>query len=438
MSIRYNNKRTLPLYKPQVARRLIAATLCNQISDDTEALATHWLQNPHLFSAHLTRQLQNKCLHSLGMETPNESTGLADRISECFDSYQLSLPLDWSAVPYPPPGKYDFTFIDLFAGIGGFHIAMQQNGGKCVFASEWNSYAKQTYAANFAIEPFGDITKLDARLIPDHDVLCAGFPCQPFSLAGVSKKNSLGRMHGFADKTQGTLFFDVCRIIKTKRPKAFFLENVKNLTAHDHGKTFQVISEALDELGYVWTFRIVNGAKWVPQHRERIFIVGFDPDQIAGITKDEITIPAEPGKDFKATPLSDIIDTELRDDSYTLGDGTWNTLKRHKAHHEKVGNGFGYGLHNIPIAPNTITRTISARYHKDGAEILIAQRGKNPRRLTIGEAMQLQGYNPRVFLFPVSRTQAYHQIGNSVVVPAVTATAREIALVLTRRENRHV
>jgi DNA (cytosine-5)-methyltransferase 1 len=438
MPIRYEITQGSSLLQLQEAKKRIVATLHNQIFDDTEALATHWLQNPFAFAPHLTGQLQKKCLSALGVTVEQTTWLSAQRVAENSDCHQMPLPLDWSNVPYPPPKTWFFTFIDLFAGIGGFHIAMHKNGGKCVFASEWNSYAKKTYAANFGLEPFGDITKMDARLIPDHDVICAGFPCQPFSLAGVSKKNSLGRKHGFADKTQGTLFFDVCRIIKTKRPKAFFLENVKNLVAHDQGQTFQVISNALDELGYVWTSRIVNGSRWVPQHRERIFMVGYDPDQVPGIKKEDIIIPTKPDEHYAVPQLKDIINPKLNDNSYTLGDGTWNTLKRHKAHHEKAGHGFGYGLHKLPIASDTITRTISARYHKDGAEILIEQAGKNPRRLTITEAMQLQGYDPKTFLFPVSRTQAYHQIGNSVVVPAIEATAHEISLMLKRKGNSYV
>lgn len=352
-----------------------------------------------------------------------------------------------SMISYPAPRKPKFTFIDLFAGIGGFRIAFQELGGKCVFTSEWDKYAQKTYARNFGEIPFGDIRTITApdlmsdeeldKFIPDHDVLAAGFPCQPFSLAGVSKKNSLGRKHGFEDPTQGTLFFDIKRILKVKRPAAFFLENVKNLLNHDKGKTFNVIRETLrDQLGYVIRTEdiIVDGAEWVPQHRERIFIVGYNPEKM-DIAEDEINIPKKPAKNYSYPELKNIIQNKV-DDRFTLGPGTWATLERHKKNHAKKGNGFGYGLIKKPIQKGLATRTISARYHKDGAEILIEQKGKRPRRLTVEEAMQLQGFDPDRFKFPVSDTQAYKQIGNSVVVPAIKDTAREIVRkVLAKRRD---
>ncbi len=332
-------------------------------------------------------------------------------------------------IKFPPPQNPAFSFIDLFAGIGGFRIAFQNNGGKCVFTSEWDQFAKLTYEANFGEVPYGDIRKINKADIPDHDILCAGFPCQPFSLAGVSKKNSLGRKHGFEDETQGTLFFDIKEIISTKRPKAFMLENVKNLQSHDKGRTFEVIRHTLEDiLGYVVNWKIVDGAKWVPQHRERIFIVGYDPKQVKIKSKGEIIIPEKPEANYVYPELNSIIQEKV--EGHTLGPGTWDTLERHKAHHAAAGNGFGYGLHTIPIPDGKVTRTISARYHKDGAEILIEQKGKRPRRLTINEAMQLQGYDPKLFQFPVSKTQSYKQIGNSVVVPAIQACAFQIAKVI--------
>ena len=341
-------------------------------------------------------------------------------------------------IPYPQPEKYDFTFIDLFAGIGGFRLAFQKAGGRSVFSSEWDEAAQKTYEANYGEIPVGDIRAVDKDAIPDHDVLCAGFPCQPFSLAGVSKKNSMGRATGFEDQTQGTLFFEIKEILAKKRPAAFMLENVKNLFRHDQGRTFEIIRHTLEDvLGYVVNWRIVDGSKWVPQHRERLFIVGYNPDLI-DIKKEDIFIPFEPLKEehFFRKQLKDIIQPHV-DSYYTLGPGTWATLERHKAHHEAEGNGFGYGLHRVPIKDNEITRTISARYHKDGAEILIEQPGNRPRRLTVEEAMQLQGYDPEHFLFPVSKTQAYKQIGNSVVWPAIHSCAREIAKVLkTRRKSK--
>jgi DNA (cytosine-5)-methyltransferase 1 len=328
----------------------------------------------------------------------------------------------------------EFRFIDLFAGIGGFRQAMTELGGTCVFTSEWDANAQKTYEHNYRVKPYGDITKISEDQIPDHDVLCAGFPCQPFSLAGVSKKNSLGRKHGFEDETQGTLFFDIVRILNYKRPKAFFLENVKNLKRHDKGNTYAVIEKTLHELGYVFKSNIVDGVNWVPQHRERIFIVGFDPEQV-DISEDDIYIPEHPSDpNYIRRELTSIIQKSV-DPKYTLGPGTWATLERHKAHHAKAGNGFGYGILNVPIQPGTHTRTISARYHKDGAEILVEQPGKRPRRLTVEEAMQLQGYDPATFSFPVSNTQAYRQIGNSVVVPAVKETAKMIIKTLETREK---
>lgn len=344
------------------------------------------------------------------------------------------MPDFFKEIPYPPLESPSFRFIDLFAGIGGFRIAFQSVGGNCVFTSEWDKYAQQTYEANFDDIPAGDIRKVDKAKIPDHDVLCAGFPCQPFSLAGVSKKNSLGRKHGFEDETQGTLFFDIKEILRLKRPKAFMLENVKNLCRHDKGKTFEVVRHNLEDvLGYVVNWKIVDGANWVPQHRERIFIVGYDPQQIH-IKKDEIIIPEKPTSGYVRKQLKDIIQTQL--EGYTLGVGTWDTLERHKAHHAKAGNGFGYGLHTLPIKANEITRTISARYHKDGAEALVEQPGTRPRRLSVKEAMQLQGYDPDKFIFPVSKTQAYKQIGNSVVVPAIQACATEMAKILQDEKRR--
>lgn len=321
--------------------------------------------------------------------------------------------------------KAKFTFIDLFAGIGGMRIAFEKNGGQCLYSNEWNKYSQQTYFANFGEQPDGDITKIDARIIPDHDILVAGFPCQPFSIAGVSKKNSLGKATGFEDKTQGTLFFDVCRIIKAKRPKAFMLENVKNLKSHDKGNTYRVIEESLLELGYVIFSKILDGQAYVPQHRERILIVGFDKTVFGNdIDFDfNITIP-------KKTPImKDILENSV-DEKYTLSDKLWIYLQNYAAKHKAAGNGFGYGIAD----PYGIARTLSARYYKDGSEILIEQKGKNPRRLTPRECARLQGF-PDTFKIPVSDTQAYRQFGNSVVVPLMTNVAKLIVDKLNGRAN---
>ena len=357
----------------------------------------------------------------------------------------LPLSLSFSNILFPPPRNPKFTFIDLFSGIGGFRIALQNLDGKCVFSCDWDKYAQKTYFTNFGEYPFGDIKQFtdpakvsDEMLqimIPDHEVLVAGFPCQPFSIAGVSKKNSLGRKHGFDDPTQGTLFFDIKRILKLKRPRAFILENVKNLLSHDQNKTFEIIMQSLEkELGYVVKYEIVDGAKWVPQHRERIYIVGYDPDKIE-ISREEIIIPKEPEKRYKYPNLSEIIQPGV-DDKYTLGPGTWATLERHRKHHLKSGNGFGYGLIKWPIEKGVVTRTISARYHKDGAEILIEQKdGKRPRRLTVQEAKKLQGFPDKFTFSAVSETQAYRQIGNSIVIPAMQSTVRVLVAELTKRRK---
>lgn len=306
-----------------------------------------------------------------------------------------------------------FRFIDLFAGIGGMRIAFERQGGDCVYSNEWNKYCQQTYFANFGEQPDGDITKVDARIIPDHDILVAGFPCQPFSIAGVSKKQSMGRATGFEDKTQGTLFFDVCRIIKAKRPKAFMLENVKNLKSHDRGNTFKVIMESLDELDYQVFYAILDGQNYVPQHRERILIVGFDRRRYGKDIEFKFDItPVEP------KPLMKDILVESPDSKYTLSDKLWIYLQNYADKHRAAGNGFGYGLAD----PNGVARTLSARYYKDGSEILISQEGCNPRRLTPRECARLQGF-PDDFKIVVSDTQAYKQFGNSVVVPLMTDVA---------------
>ena len=332
--------------------------------------------------------------------------------------FQYFLPIKWD-VPFPIPEKPKFKFIDLFAGIGGIRLAFQNQGGKCVFTSEWDKFAKKTYDANFGEVPFGDITKIKENEIPEHDLLVAGFPCQPFSIAGVSKKNSLGRNHGFLDETQGTLFFDVARIIKHKRPKAFMLENVKNLVSHDKGRTFEIIYNTLDELGYSVHFRVLDGKHFVPQHRERIIIVGFDKEVYEG--KDNFKFPELPDPN-KA--ISQILEPNP-DEKYTLTNKLWSYLQNYAEKHRAKGNGFGFGMTDL----NGISRTLSARYYKDGSEILIPQKGKNPRRLTPRECARLMGY-PDNFIIPVSDNQAYRQFGNSVIVPLIESVAKEIVTII--------
>lgn len=326
---------------------------------------------------------------------------------------------DFYDIPFPAPKNPKFTFIDLFAGMGGFRLAMQAQGGKCVFSSEWNAYSQKTYFANFGEMPFGDITKeLTKSYIPEKfDVLCAGFPCQPFSIAGVSKKKSLGRETGFKDKTQGTLFFDVADIISRHRPKAFYLENVKNLTSHDKGNTFRIIRETLEELNYSIHYQVMDGQTYVPQHRERIMIVGFDKNRYHG--KENFEFPEQ----HEATrAIKEILDPDI-DPKYTLSDKLWAYLQNYAEKHRAKGNGFGYGLVDL----NGISRTLSARYYKDGSEILIPQEdGKNPRRLSPRECARLMGYPDKYRIDRVSDVQAYRQCGNSVIVPLITAVSEKI------------
>lgn len=341
---------------------------------------------------------------------------------------------------FPAPRTDGFTFIDLFAGIGGLRLGFEAIGGKCVFTSEWDRYSQKTYRANFPHDDHeiaGDITKIHASEIPPHDVLLAGFPCQPFSIAGVSKKNALGRPHGFACDTQGTLFFDVQRIIAHHRPKAFLLENVKNLVNHDKGRTFATIRNVLEnELGYSISWRIIDARSWVPQHRERIFIAGFRED--AGFTFGNIVIPdpasgprldaiLHPEDGSEAPDLHYTVGNIARvSDKYTLTNHLWDYLQRYAEKHQAKGNGFGFGL----VGRTDIARTLSARYFKDGSEILVNQTdGRNPRRLTPRECARLMGFEAprsRDFRIPVSDTQAYRQFGNSVCVDAVRAVAEHM------------
>ncbi|WP_095161764.1 DNA (cytosine-5-)-methyltransferase [Pseudomonas sp. Irchel 3F5] len=368
-----------------------------------------------------------------------------------------------SLLPTRPTHETSFTFIDLFAGIGGIRKGFEAIGGECVFTSEWNEYAVRTYKANHYCDPARhrfnqdirtvtlsdnpDVSEDEAyrnidREIPDHDVLLAGFPCQPFSLAGVSKKNSLGRKHGFECETQGTLFFDVARIIAAKKPAAFLLENVKNLKSHDKGKTFRIICEALDELGYEVADvnapkgsdpKVIDARHFVPQHRERIVLVGFRRDlnvhggfTLRGIDK---MIPQS------RPTFGELLDKDV-DSKYILTPKLWDYLYKYAEKHRQKGNGFGFGL----TGPNDTARTLSARYHKDGSEILV-DRGfsekldfnselnqlNRPRRLTPRECSRLMGFDKpgeSKFIIPVSDTQAYRQFGNSVAVPVFEAVAR--------------
>jgi DNA (cytosine-5)-methyltransferase 1 len=344
-------------------------------------------------------------------------------------------------VPHP------FRFIDLFAGIGGFRIGFESVGGTCVFTSEWDEHAQSAYRRNHGHHDIhGDITQVNTREIPDHDVLLAGFPCQPFSLAGVSKKNSLGRKHGFECETQGTLFFDIERIIRAKEPKAFVLENVKNLKSHDGGNTFRVIQRTLEErLDYRISYRVIDGRSFVPQHRERIFIVGLRRDVEARFDFADVALRrGEDGprlssilhpEDGTEHPEERFMDGDGRVlPKYTLTPALWQYLQEYAQKHRAAGNGFGFGL----VGPDDVARTLSARYYKDGAEILVRKRRGPPRRLTPRECARLMGFDRpgyRPFEIPVSDTQAYRLFGNSVVVPLIEAIASALVPYL-RGERR--
>ncbi|MBX2899367.1 MAG: DNA (cytosine-5-)-methyltransferase [Cyclobacteriaceae bacterium] len=330
-------------------------------------------------------------------------------------------------IPFPKPQNPKFTFVDLFAGVGGFRLALQNLGGECVFSSEWDKMAQRTYYANFGEIPFGDITKEETKKwIPNKfDLLCGGFPCQPFSIAGVSKKNSLGRKHGFEDEKQGNLFFHIAEIIQKHRPKAFFLENVKNLVSHDKGNTFKVIEKTLRDLGYSFHYKVLNGKHFVPQNRQRTFMVGFDINIFKNNEEFEFPVLPEPNQKIKH-----ILERKV-DPKYTLSDHLWRYLQNYSEKHKEKGNGFGFGLVDL----NGITRTMSARYYKDGSEILIPQSGRNPRRLSVRESARLQGYPDNFVVDAVSMNQGYKQFGNSVVVPLVQIIGDKIVGILDKKRR---
>lgn len=327
---------------------------------------------------------------------------------------ELKAILDFpETIPYKNIENADYKMIDLFAGIGGTRLGFQLTGRtKSVFSSEIDKYAAKTYYANFGDKPFGDITQINEKDIPDHDILVGGFPCQAFSQAGLKK--------GFED-TRGTLFFEIARILKYKQPKAFLLENVRNLLSHDKGKTFSVIENTLKELGYDVSVLVYHAKDFgVPQNRERIYIVGFNKNTVPNYS--DFTPPVPPKT---PTCVGDILEENV-DPKYTISDKLWEGHQRRKRDNKAAGKGFGYSLFN---ADSAYTNTISARYYKDGSEILIEQKGKNPRKLTPREAARLQGF-PNDFIIPVSDTQAYKEFGNSVAVPVINAIAKEMLKVL--------
>jgi DNA (cytosine-5)-methyltransferase 1 len=305
----------------------------------------------------------------------------------------------------------DFRFIDLFAGIGGIRLAFEAQGGECVFSSEWDKFAQKTYEANYGELPHGDITQISENDIPAHDVLMGGFPCQPFSHAGLKK--------GFED-IRGTLFFDIARILEKHQPALVLLENVKGFKNHDKGNTFNVVKNTLEGLGYEVHAQVLNARDFgVPQNRERIYIVGILRSKTSSKAFEFPTPPKV------ATNLGAILENKV-DAKYTISDKLWQGHQRRLAEHQAKGNGFGYSLFN---SDSPYTSTISARYYKDGSEILIAQKGKNPRKLTPKEASRLQGF-PETFKIPVSDVQAYKQFGNSVAVPVVKAIAAKMVALL--------
>lgn len=342
--------------------------------------------------------------------TQKQLTLIEDNQKEEFN-YKISVP---------------FTFIDLFAGIGGFRIGFEKSGGRCLCSVEWDKYAQKTYQAWFGEKPLSDIRSIDPKDIPDHDIMLAGFPCQPFSIAGVSKKNSLGRDHGFKDQTQGTLFYNLATIAEIKRPPVLVLENVKNLLSHNKGATWNTIYSTLESLNYKIFYQVINGSNYVPQNRERIFIVCFDK-YIFGETP-PFKFPVPP----KDKPKLKNILEKKPDSKFTLSDHLWSYLQNYAKSHREKGNGFGYGLADI----NGKTRTLSARYYKDGSEILIPQyNGKNPRRLTPRETARLMGFSDELPIV-VSDTQAYKQFGNAVIPIVTEALAKQILKVLSWQINR--
>jgi DNA (cytosine-5)-methyltransferase 1 len=333
------------------------------------------------------------------------------------------------------PGREPvFRFIDLFAGIGGIRMGLERAGGQCVYTVEFDKFAMKTYSANFGEvgldgkrrqELPTDIYDVDVVDLPSYDVLAAGFPCQPFSIAGVSKKLSLGRKHGFEDKKSGNLFFEIMRLIDEAKtpPPILFLENVKHLTRHDGGKTFRVISDTIEDRGYNFRHKVIDAQPWVPQHRERTFMIALHRDVFG---EQYFEFP-DRLPDMPRPTLDDVLEREPVDPKYVLSDHLWDYLRKYAAKHKAAGNGFGYGLFDR----GDVARTLSARYHKDGSEVLIATGGSSPRRLTPRECSRLMGY-PGDFAIPVSDTQAYRQFGNSVVVPVVAYLAKELVLQTAR------
>lgn len=393
--------------KPLLTESLLEAFPQTE-GDEIEAVVTHWLQSPSADIPFLTPSMRDHCWSTVGVA---KRRGKVQSVREPQAVYQARLPIDWADVPFPPPKRNSFTFIDLFAGIGGFRIAMQELGGACVFSSEWDPYAKRTYEVNFGEVPFGDIRKISEDDIPDHDILCAGFPCQPFSLAGVSARNSLNTAHGFACETQGTLFFDIARIIRAKRPRIAFLENVKNLVGHDGGKTFSVIKNTIEQLGYSFNYKVIDSSSLVPQRRLRCYMV------CVRNTEQPFDFPEIQGPPL---PLNSVLEKKV-DPSFTISDKLWEGHQRRTKRNLARGTGFTAFCADLEKPSNTIV----ARYGKDGKECLIPQEKGNPRMLTPRECARLQGF-PESFIIPHAKTTSYRQFGNSVAIPVIRRISERI------------
>jgi DNA (cytosine-5)-methyltransferase 1 len=400
---------------------IAAPTLPKELRSETAAIVTHWLQSPdqvpflgHEQKEGWLKQLSTHCSFK-NMSVADIATG-SIRTRANKGLVKISAP----DVPFSPPARPCFTFIDLFAGIGGFRIGLQEQGGKCVFSSEWDQHSKRVYFENFGEFPFGDIRQFtgDAvsdefirKQIPDHDVLAAGFPCQPFSVAGVSARNSLGKSHGFSCEIQGTLFFDIVRIVKAKKPKVLFLENVKNLQSHDEGRTFQKIRETIeDDLKYSFTPMVIDASPLVPQKRKRCYMVCLR-------NRRKFEMPEIKGPSL---PLSKILEKDVPPE-FTISDKMWIGHRNRTERNLNRGTGFTAFAADISKPANTLV----ARYYKDGKECLVPQKGKNPRMLTPRECARLQGY-PEGFIVAAVRSQAYRQFGNSVAVPVIEVIAEAI------------
>lgn len=391
----------------------LKSRLTGQLSDDelaeigseVPAMVSHWLQTPTPWIPFCTQKIHERFME----ECQNDTAYL---VRETDESGQLLFDVDWDDIPFPPTEFPEFKFIDLFAGIGGFRIAMQEQGGRCVFSSEWDASAQKTYEANFGEIPYGDIRNISEKDIPDHEVLCAGFPCQPFSLAGVSARNSLNSSHGFACETQGTLFFDIIRIMKEKKPKVVFLENVRNLVSHDGGNTFATIQKHIKTLGYSFSHQLINSNPLVPQNRVRCYMVCIRD------TEEEFQFPEIIGEPI---PLRSILEKRVPP-QYTISDRLWEGHQRRTTRNLERGTGFTAFCADLDKPSNTIV----ARYGKDGKECLIPQKGKNPRMLTPRECARLQGF-PDNFIHSSSKTNAYRQFGNSVAVPVIRMIANRLA-----------